>query len=70
MKQSELQEIWDKMTLDLVESGRLGKRKGLQEDSAGDTKETTTDSKTTKAGMDIGVIFSRGRERKQENKGE
>jgi len=35
MHLSELQEKWDKMTLDLVESGRLEKRKGLQEDSAG-----------------------------------
>jgi len=46
----------------------LGKRKGLQEDSTGDTKETTTDSKATKGGMSIGVIFSRGRQ--QEDKGE
>ena len=64
MRLSELQEIWDKMTLDLVESGRLGKRKGLQEASTGDTKETTTDSKATKGGIDIGVIFTQGRNRR------
>ena len=66
MKQSELQEIWDKMTLDLVESGRLGKRKGLQEDSATSTHtpQNTTETKATKGGIDIGVIFTQGRNRR------
>ena len=64
MRLKELQEIWDKMALELEEQGHLVKRKGLQEDSAGDTKETTTDSKATKDTIDIGVIFSQGRNRR------
>ena len=66
MRLSELQELWDKMTLDLVESGRLGKRKGLQEDSATSTHtpQNTTETKATKDGIDIGVIFSQGRNRR------
>ena len=63
MRLSELQEQWLVMRSELEESGHLVKRKEKQEDSAGDTKETTTDSKATKDGMSIGVIFSRGRKR-------
>ena len=64
MKQSELQEQWLVMRSELEESGHLVKRKEKQEDSAGDTKETTTDSKATKGGIDIGVIFSQGRNKR------
>ncbi len=63
MRLSEFQEQWRVIREELEESGRLVKSEDWQEDSAGDTKETTTDSKTTKGGMSIGVLFSRGRKR-------
>ena len=68
MRLKELQEIWDKMALELEEQGHLVKREDWQEDSATSTQtpQNTTDSKTTKDGIDIGVIFTQGRNQKTE----
>ena len=65
MRLKEFQELWDKMALELEEKGRLVKREDWQEDSPGDTKETATDSKTTKDTIDIGVIFTQGRNKRR-----
>ena len=63
MRLSEFQEQWRVIREKLEESGHLVKSEDWQEDSPGDTKETTTDSKATKDIIDIGVIFTRGRNR-------
>ena len=54
MKQSELQEQWLVMRSELEELGRLEKRKEEPEDSTGDPKDT----------IDIGVIFTQGRNKR------
>ena len=64
MRLSEFQEQWRVIREELEESGRLVKSEDWQEDSAGDTKETTTDSKATKDTIDIGVIFTQGRHKR------
>ena len=64
MRLSELQEQWRVIREELEEKGRLVKSEDWQEDSTGDTKETTTDSKATKDTIDIGVIFTQGRNKR------
>ena len=67
MRLKELQEIWDKMALELEEQGHLEKRKEKQEDSATLTQkpQNTTDSKATKDTIEIGVIFTQGRNKRR-----
>ena len=64
MRHEEFQEKIDGMVLRIEESGHLVKRKEEPEDSTGDMKETTTDSKATKDIIDIGVIFTQGRNKR------
>ena len=66
MRHEEFQEKVDMMVLRLEESGHLVKREDWQEDSATSTQtpQNTTDSKTTKDGIDIGVIFTQGRNKR------
>ena len=64
MRLSEFQEQWRVIREKLEESGHLVKSEDWQEDSTGDTKENTTDSKATKGGIDIGVVFTQGRNRR------
>ena len=66
MRLKELQELWNKRVLRLEEQGHLVKREDWQEDSATSTQtpQNTTDSKATKDTIDIGVIFSQGRNRR------
>ena len=68
MRHEEFQEKWDKMVLRLEESGHLVKRKEKQEDSATSTQtpQNTTESKVSQDGIDIGVIFTQGRNQKTE----
>jgi len=66
MRLKELQELWNKRVLRLEEQGHLVKRKEEPEDSTDSTEtpQNTTDSKATKDTIDIGVIFSQGRNRR------